>query len=39
MINFVKKFDDKDENLGFFVPEVGVFKLFKTYDYKNKLYK
>ena len=25
MINFLKKFDDKDENLGFFIPQGGVF--------------
>jgi hypothetical protein len=27
MINFLKKFDDKDENLGFFIPQGGVFNL------------
>ena len=25
MINFIKKFDEKEENLGFFILEGGVF--------------
>ena len=33
MINFIKKFDDKDENLGFFIAWEGVFWSFKRYDY------
>ena len=40
MINFIKKFDDKEENLGFFIPEWGVFKLLKhmtiKINYTNK---
>ena len=26
MINFVKKFDNKGKNLGFFIPRVGLIK-------------